>query len=418
MPKHILVISQYFFPEEFRINDICKEWIKRGYKVTVVTGIPNYPVGKFFKGYGFFKNRKEVYEGIEIIRLPIIPRGSNSLTLALNYVSFVISGFFWKMFFKRKIDFVFTFEVSPMTQALVGVWISKKSKVPSYIYVQDLWPENVEIVTGIKNKRILNLIGKMVDYIYENSSKIFTTSNSFSKNIVNRGVHSSKVTYWPQYAESFYIPVEKRNNDEIPFDGKLNITFTGNIGTAQGLDILPKVAILLKENKMKDKVRFNIIGEGRFKKELIDIINKNKVTDLFNFIDRKPANTIPHYLASSDVAFLSFSNHELYKMTIPAKLQSYLACGKPVIASASGETKRIIEEAEVGFCAPNGDVEGLFKSITQMLNKNEFELIDMGKKARMYYAEHFDKEMLLDKMDNYLNGENMEEDKCLKVKHS
>ena len=165
MDKHILVIAQYFYPEQFRINDICTEWVKRGYKVTVVTGIPNYPQGRYYKGYGLFKKRREIYNGIDIIRIPLIPRGNNAIMLALNYLSFVISGYFWKSTTNIKADYVFIFEVSPMTQALPGVWYAKKRKIPCYLYVQDLWPENVEIVAGVKNKRIINAIGKMVDYI-------------------------------------------------------------------------------------------------------------------------------------------------------------------------------------------------------------------------------------------------------------
>ena len=145
MKKHILIISQYFYPEQFRINDIATEWVNKGYKVTVLTGIPNYPEGKFHKGYGWFKKRKDVYNGVNIKRIPIISRGKSSIRLFLNYISFVVPGFFWKIFTRLKADCVFIFEVSPMTQALPGVWYARKRKIPCYIYVQDLWPENVEI---------------------------------------------------------------------------------------------------------------------------------------------------------------------------------------------------------------------------------------------------------------------------------
>ena len=145
--KHILVVSQYFYPEQFRINDICTEWVKRGYKVTVLTGIPNYPQGEYFEGYDLVHKRTAEWNGIRIIRIPLIPRGHNSIGLVANYFSFVISGFIWKSLTKIKADYVFTFEVSPMTQALIGVWYAKKNKIPHYLYVQDLWPENVEIVT-------------------------------------------------------------------------------------------------------------------------------------------------------------------------------------------------------------------------------------------------------------------------------
>lgn len=147
MSKKILVVSQYFYPEQFRINDICTSWIKRGYEVTVLTGIPNYPQGDFYNEYGLKKRRKDEFDGVNIIRIPIIPRKSNSIMMALNYLSFVISGFVWNLNNKEKFDMVFIYEVSPMTQAMPGLWIAKKLKIPCYIYVMDLWPENFEIIT-------------------------------------------------------------------------------------------------------------------------------------------------------------------------------------------------------------------------------------------------------------------------------
>ena len=173
--KHILVITQYFYPEPFRINDMCLEWVNRGYKVTVLTGIPNYPQGEFYEGYSIKENRTENYNGVEIIRIPLVARGHSSIKLFLNYISFVVSGYWWKIRTKLEADYVFTFEVSPMTQALIGVWYTKKHKVPNYLYVQDLWPENVEIVTGITSPVVINPISKMVNYIYKNCTDIFAT---------------------------------------------------------------------------------------------------------------------------------------------------------------------------------------------------------------------------------------------------
>lgn len=401
LKKHILVIAQYFYPEQFRINDICTEWVKRGYKVTVVTGIPNYPQGIYYDGYGLFKKRKEKYNGIEIIRIPLIPRGNNSIMLALNYLSFVISGFFWKLLTEVKADYVFIFEVSPMTQALPGVWFAKKRKIPCYLYVQDLWPENVEIVTGVRNKYVIGSIGKMVDYIYKNCNKIFTTSDSFVEAIVNRGVERAKVEYWPQYAENFYQPVEGLDCSEIPNDEKFNIIFTGNIGNAQGLDVLPKVANILKGKGLENQVRFNIVGDGRYKEVLVDNIRKMNLINMFNFIDRQPAERIPIFMSHSDAAFLSFADNDLFNMTIPAKLQSYLACGKPILASAGGETKKIIDASQSGFCTQTGDEEELATSIIKLMNLKEADRNVMGERARLFYEQNFDKNSLLDKMDQY-----------------
>jgi glycosyltransferase involved in cell wall biosynthesis len=408
--KHILVISQYFYPEQFRINDICTEWVKRGYKVTVITGIPNYPQGKYYEGHGLLKKRIETYNGINIKRIPLIPRGKNSIMLVLNYLSFVVSGFFWNMVTRIKADYVFIFEVSPMTQALPGVWYAKKKKVPCYLYVQDLWPENIEIVAGITNKTILGVIGKMVDYIYANCSKVFTTSNSFVKSIAKRGVLIEKIEYWPQYAEDFYQPLKKMNVQEIPVDDIFNIIFTGNIGSAQGLDILPKTAVILKEKKLDRKICFNIVGDGRYKEELTELVNKSNVSEMFNFVQKQPAVYIPKLIAANDAAFLCLTASELFAMTIPAKLQSYMACGIPIIASANGETNIIINKSNSGVCSPAGDFRRLSEIIIDLYNKPQEQLNQLGANARKYYNDNFNKDELLNRMDYYFGNNSISEE--------
>lgn len=401
--KHILVISQVFYPEQFRINDMCTEWVKRGYKVTVLTGIPNYPQGKFYDGYGFLKKRKEQWNGIDIVRIPLLPRGNNSIGLILNYLSFPISGFFWKIFTKIKADYVFMFETSPMTQCVIGVWYAKKHKIPLYLYAQDLWPENVEVVTGITHPLVIEPIQKMVDYIYKNCTEIFVTSPSFVKAVCNRKlrVPEKKVHYWPQYAEEFYVPMEKTFADEIPDDGTFKIVFTGNVGYAQGLDVLPKTARILKE--AGKKVLFCIVGEGRYLEEFKAEIKKLETEEMFCMVPRQPATEIPRLLAACDAAFLSFMETKLFEMTIPAKLQSYMACGMPVLAAASGESERVITEACCGFCSPSGDAKALALSIEKMMSCSPQELQMMKTNARQYFEEHFDKKKLLDEMEQYFH---------------
>lgn len=403
MKKHILVISQYFYPENFRINDICKEWVKRGYEVTVVTGIPNYPQGKFFNGYGLFKKRKEEYEGVHIIRLPIISRGKGSVRLALNYFSFVWSGLFWKTFTRIKADKVFIFEVSPMTQALVGVWYAKRRKIPCSIYVQDLWPENVEVVTGIHNQKILGAIDKMVNYIYRNCNLILATSPSFVKRLEERtsvfdAEGKSKVKYWPQYAEEFYKPVPKKDLEDLKISDRFRIVFTGNVGYAQGLDILPKTAELLKQQEVS--CEFVIVGDGRYMEEFRKEIANRNVEDMFVLLGRKKPEEIPGYLALCDAAFISFADNPLFEMTIPAKLQSYMACGMPIIAVASGETKRIIENAQCGRCCEFGDVEKLLNIIVQIKNDSKGLLWELSNNAMKYCNINYQKDYLMNMLQN------------------
>lgn len=402
MTKHILVISQYFYPEQFRINDICVAWIQRGYKVTVVTGIPNYPEGKYYSGYGLFKKNRENFNGVDIIRLPIFSRGSSSIRLVLNYLSFVVSGFIWKLFTSIHANYVFIFEVSPMTQALPGVWFAKKRNIPCYLYVQDLWPENVEIVTGIKNTMILNLIGKMVDYIYCRCNKIFTTSQSFIESIHKRGVELNKLEYWPQFAEDFYRPLEKEKNELIGPDDVFNVIFTGNIGTAQGLDILPKAMEIIKKSS-SIKVRFNIVGDGRFKDKFVELVKEKQLENYFNFIPRLPSKEIPKLMAACDVAFISLADSPLFSKTIPAKLQSYMASGLPIIAVATGETENIIKSSNSGLCSEPNNPQKLADNMITLSEMGKKEIEAFGINARHYYEKNFDKKILLDRMDYFFN---------------
>lgn len=404
---HILLISQYFHPETFRVNDMACEWVKRGYKVTVLTGIPNYPMGKYFEGYDRKHRTHEKWNDVNIIRMPLIARGNssnkliNAVGMAANYLSFIESGRKWvrsKEAENLHADLVFTFEVSPMTQALIGVWYGKRYNVPTYLYVQDLWPENVETITGIHNKMIIGPIDKMVDKIYKETGTIFTTSPSFARAIVNRkvSVDKNKVHYWPQYAEEFYKPMNPVVVDGIDqTDVSYKIAFTGNIGTAQGLDVLPKAAKLLKN----DNVKFIIVGDGRYQPEFERQIDELGVKYKFIMIPRVSAERVPEILSNVDAGFISFNKTPLWENTIPAKLQSYMACGKAIIASASGETERVITEAGCGVCCKIGDVQALADGIRVMMNSDSKA---MGVKAREYFEEKFDKKKLMDEMDGYL----------------
>lgn len=398
MKKHILVVSQYFYPEQFRINDICKSLVERGYQVTVLTGIPNYPEGKYYKGYSIF-SKSETHEGINIIRIPLLPRGKNKISLVLNYLSFVSSGFFWKLFTALEPDCIFIYEVSPMTQALPAVWFGKKKKIPIILYVLDLWPENLQIVGGINQKQIIGMIDRMVAYIYQNVSLILTSSESFISRICQKGADSSKIRFWPQYAEEFYFPVQEQQENEIPIDSILNLTFAGNIGRAQGLEVLPETALYLKKQGLK--VRFNIIGDGRFKDELVKEIELKQVGDYFNFIQRKEAIDIPKYFANSHASIITLSQNELFEMTIPAKLQSTMACGIPIIASFDGEAADIVKKSGSGFVSKAGDAKALAENIIRFSTLSSDERKELGSNGLHYFQSHYKKSLLMNQLENY-----------------
>ena len=395
--KHILIICQHFYPENFRINDMAFEWVKRGYKVTAVTGTPNYPTGKFFPGYSWFKHTRDNINGVEIYRIPLIAPGHNKLGLVLNYYSFPFFGFWWSLFTKIRADEVFMFETSPMHQCKVGVRYAKKHKIPCYLYVQDLWPENLEMMTGIHSPIIIKPIERMVRKIYKGCTHLWGTSPTFveaMKKYVDKE-EWDKVTFLPQYAEEFYQPKPKKKQEYF------NVIFTGNIGQAQGLEILPTAAKLIRQQK-KCKIKFTIVGDGRARKDFEAAITENGVWDMFEFVGRVQPQEIPDILATGDAAFLSFADHELFSMTIPAKLQSYMACAMPIIASAKGESARVISEADCGMCSAIGDAEALAKNIIAMCDLPEERLLEMGQNALEYNRKNFDKKTLMDQVDEYL----------------
>lgn len=400
---HILLVSQYFHPESFRINDIAVEWVKRGYKVTVLTGIPNYPQGIYYEGYSKTDRNYEEWNGIEIIRLPIEPRKTGSFNLAKNYLSFVLAGRKWIKRTNIDADVVFTYEVSPMTQALVSVWYAKKKKIPHILYVTDLWPENVEIITGIHNKLFLWPIQAMVDYIYKRTTRILTSSKSFIGAIKKRSIPESQIEFWPQYAEDFYKPAERINNTIIPDDGVCNLVFAGNIGYAQGLGILVKTAAKLRGEG--ELVRFNIIGNGRFMPQLQKDIAELKLENYFNFIERKPPEEIPAYLAAADALLITLSKSDVFSITIPAKTQSCLACGRPILVSADGEVQQVIKDANAGLVSNSEDVEGFVNNIKFFIKMEKKQREELGANALSYSRRCFNKESLLERMDQILKQE-------------
>lgn len=398
--KSILVVSQYFYPEQFRVNDICTELKARGYEVTVLTGIPNYPQGEYYEGYSKTERREEVWNGIRIIRLPIEARKKGSLRLGINYLSFVREGRKWIRRNKVDADIVFTYEVSPMTQALVGVRYAKKHHIPHLLYVTDLWPENVEVITGIHNKLFLGAIQKMTDHIYHHSRRILTSSRSFISAIKKRKVSEEDLEFWPQYAEDFYKPGSVPAENLIPQDGKLNLVFAGNIGYAQGLGILADAAVCLKDEKLP--VRFSIAGDGRFLPELKKIIDEKGVQDMFNFIGRRPAEEMPAIFAAADALLITLSRSKVFSITIPAKLQSYLACGKPVLVSADGEVQEIVEQADAGLVSAAEDASGLAANVKTFSRLTDERKKEMSRNALAYYERYFDRSKLMNRLETVM----------------
>lgn len=393
----ILVISQYFWPENFKINDLCLGLKERGHTVTVLTGIPNYPKGKFYDNYGFWKNNDEEWNGIKIYRSKLLSRGNNGIRLMLNYGSFVLFGALKSFFIKEKFDKIFVFEPSPITVGLPAMLVARRMKIPYYFWVQDLWPESLSAAGGINNKAVLSFFDKITRAIYKSSDKVLVQSEGFIDYIVKQGVPREKIIYYPNSTESFYKPVIASDAyvQKLPKDG-LKVLFAGNFGQAQSLDTLVEAAKILKDKAVH--VNWILLGDGRQKEHLVGEIKKKGLEENFSLLGSYPSEEMPHFFSCADALIVSLKKDDIFALTIPSKLQSYMACGKPILASLEGEGARVVAESGSGFVSEPGDAVGLAENITRLNAADEGKRAEMGRNALIYFNEQFERELLLDRL--------------------
>tara|TARA_B100001142_G_C14316231_1_gene648585 strand:- start:642 stop:1745 length:1104 start_codon:yes stop_codon:yes gene_type:complete len=361
-----------------------------------LTGKPNYPNGKLYDGYSFLNKRQDNYQGINVYRSNLIPRGSASgLRLLINYISFVIFAIFRILSIRGKFDRVFVYAPSPITVGYIGIFASFYFKAKPFLWVHDLWPESVKAAGGINNKIILSLINTMTKSIYYFYDNILVQSPYFKNYLVNQGVNSEKITYYPYYAESFYKIVDKNKKIDNLFPKGLNIIFAGNIGVAQSFDTIIE-AVKITLNNFKN-LNIIVLGDGRDKTRVLKKIKEEGLNN-FYFMGSFPPEDMPEYFASADALLVSLKKSKIFSSTIPGKIQSYLACGKPIIASLDGIGAKIVNDASCGFSSKAEDSQGLAESIIAFNKLKEEDKIRLGINARKYYENEFEREKLLSKL--------------------
>ena len=387
----ILLVTQYFYPENFKGNDIAFEMQKKGHEVTVLTGIPNYPKGKFFKGYGYFKRRRETVNGVKVIRTFLIPRGnSTAIPLMVNYFTWFIFASFYAVYLalSKKFDKIIVQQLSPVMMGLPAVVVKKIQKIPVYFWVLDLWPESLESAGGIKNKKILGFFESMVKFLYRNSDKILISSKGFKQSILKKGNFEDKIIYFPNWAEKSIN--ESKQNVEInlpKFPSGFNILFAGNVGVAQDLvNAIKAMEIVLKQNK---KINFLILGDGRDRKRLEKLFLEKNIEKNIHFFGKYPIETMSYFFSKADCMFVSLKNEPIFSLSLPAKVQAYMSVGKPIISMMNGEGYNIINEADCGFAVHAEDYKDLADKILEIEKLPVLERQRLGENGKSFYQENF-----------------------------
>jgi len=397
----ILIISQYFWPEEFRVNDLALSLVKKGHEVSVLTGIPNYPQGTYFNGYKF-KFSIENFKSIKVFRVPITSRGKSNFRLFLNYISFLISGIIFSLFHREKYDSIFAVNFSPITSVIPAIIFKYKYGTKINIWVQDLWPESVSSTGKINSKIINNILNILVKFIYKNFDRIFIQSKGFIKSIISKGINSNKIIYLPNWAENFYLNEEKLDKNKfksIFSKSVFKIMFAGNIGEAQDFESILKAIYNLRENI---KIQWVFVGDGSKKEWFSKKIDELSLNDNVLFIDRMPVIEMPSLFWHADIMLASLKNEEIFSITIPSKIQSYMASGKPILSMISGETLNIINDSKCGLSCDSGDFNNLQENVLKAYNMTDQELRSMGLNGKKYYLKHFEKTIIIKKLLNYI----------------
>lgn len=382
----ILVVDQFFYPEEFQINDICEQLVADGHEVTVLTGLPNYPTGIIPKEYRNGKKRDEyIKNGIHVKRCFEIGRRKGAIGLLVNYFSFCISATLKALFMKEKFDVVFAYETSPVLMVYPAEVYARKNKTPLFLYCCDIWPECAKVMVKNENSLFFKMITKMSTYLYRRADLIGVQSKGFYKYFAEvHRIEEKKLRYLPQYADSSYV-----EQDFTPEDnGIIDFVFLGNIGIAQDIG-----GLISAVEQIKDVSGFKVhlVGEGSFYEEAKSLVKEKKLEKLIEFYGRRPYDEMPGFYKMADVCLATLQAGNQISLTIPAKVQGYMAAGKPVIAALSGFAREVIEDSGSGIGVTPGNVDELADAMKEFICNSE-KYSDCGKAARKYYVNNFTKE--------------------------
>lgn len=398
----VLIASQYYWPESFSINGVAKTLMEKGIEVEVLTGKPNYPRGEIFSGYRAWGCQRESHYGVDINRIPLFARGGGGWRLALNYLSFAISGLLFApwMLRKKRFDVIFIYAPSPILQAIPAIFLGWLKGCPVVLWVQDLWPESLSATGYVRNRAVLKLVERVVRFIYRHTDLLLVQSRAFEEPV--RALASgTPIVYYPNSVEDTFA---KPAIDEHPLVKGLgegfSVIFAGNIGAAQAVGVIVEAASLLREYA---DIHFVVLGDGSCREWMLKEV-QHRGLDNLHLPGRFPMETMPSFMQKASALLVTLANKSIFAATVPNKVQAYMAAGRPIIACLNGEGARLVVEAGAGLATPAEDVLALADTILRLYRLSPVEREKMGENGRRYYQEHFDHDHLVDELIGHLQA--------------
>lgn len=399
---NILIVSQYFWPENFRINDLTQELLSRGHRVTVLTGVPNYPGGVLFEEFRQDKKAFAEYAGARVVRVPMLVRASGALRLFLNYLSFVWGACLfgpWRLRGVRA-DVIFVFEPSPVTVGLPALLLGRIKRAPVIFWALDLWPETLSAIGVVRSPKALALVGHLVRFIYERCTLVLGQSRGFLSSIGKYCSDTSKIRYFPSWAEEVFNAPETSVAPEVPEQpGVFNVVFAGNVGDAQDMPAVLEAADLLRNNT---EIRWVIVGDGRRSDWLAQEVARRGLQDRVLLLGRFPVERMPSFYAHADALLVSLKKDPVFSMTIPGKVQSYLMAGVPILGMLDGEGAKVITDANAGLVCAAGDSSALASAVLKMAAMSCDDRRALGLNGRAFAMREFGRDLLMDRLESLL----------------
>jgi glycosyltransferase involved in cell wall biosynthesis len=392
----VLIVSQYFWPESFRINELAQSLVNRGVDVEILTGKPNYPEGSIYPGYSAMGCQQESWSGLKIHRIPLMARGKGAFRLALNYMSFVVLGLLlapW-LLRKKRYDIVFVYAPSPILQALPAIFLGWLKKCGVIVWVQDLWPESLEATGYVHNARILSWVAGVVRFIYRHTDLLLVQSRAFEEKVAELAP-GKRIEYYPNSVDSTFAQPFSASLPDLPqFGAGFSVMFAGNLGTGQAVETIVEAAASLQDIA---EINFVVFGHGSRFGWMQEEITKRGLTNI-HLLGRYPIETMPGFMQKASALLVTLADEPIFSVTVPSKVQAYMAAGRPILACLNGEGARLVSDAQAGLVIPAEDATGLADSILQLYKMTCTERAQMGENGRRYFKDHFDQDMLTDKL--------------------